>query len=69
LQDCEYKDGKFLNLRRRAAAIKKIGNSSPSGRFGARMTVFVYNELAQITKRPDGYLNGYGKFMSFLKIF
>jgi len=33
------------------------GNYSPSGRFGARMAIVWYNELAQITKRPNGHLN------------
>jgi hypothetical protein len=37
----------------------ELGNSSPSGRFCARVPVVLYNKLAQITKRPDGNLNYY----------
>jgi hypothetical protein len=36
-----------------------LRNNSPSGRFCARMVGVIYNKLAQMTKRPDGYLNCY----------
>jgi hypothetical protein len=36
-----------------------ICNYSPSGRFSARIAIVWSNEFAQITKRPDGYLNSY----------